>query len=758
VGKYGTLGSAFDRIFRNTLNKALEDVDTDINAQKKRVDDLIKGTPQPSEVVDARGGFPVLSGRLNDLSSSVAQKANQADLTTANNTVALKADKTYVDTQVQAVASGSPKGTYATLTALQTAFPTGNSNIYLVTADGKWYYWNGVAWAAGGVYQGTSNPDNSITPAKLTFVYNVGSLLDGSINIDTVAKTFTAVTGTSVSDLTGFYSVNNANTAISYSSVASAFPIYLFFNKQTLLLHMEARWYVANSNELLLCVLYGGKLYQCMSLDKIQVNSKYQGIIPSDNSISTTKLQDNSVTEAKTGFTYLYGCLIDGGINIDTVAKTVTAVTGTSISDLTGFYAPSNLNTTVAYIDTGYPMYLYFNKQSLLIHMENRWFAYNHNELLLCIVYQNTLFNCISLDKIQINNKYQVPKAIMKKENVDIDSIQARNIDFVSLPQNKLDITKITPNTLIGLVNNKITYTSNASYHTTHFMPVKAGVPVIATPSSRVYVLTDRNYNVVEYNDTSFTTPRTITPSVDGYLQISYFNTTSYLNMRVYEGNVDVDQYILTMNNLVTSKWVNKKWTSYGDSITYYGNWQPFVAKKLGLIHTKKGLTGSTISDYSVYVTPMCDDSRLNDISADSNLITIMGGTNDWAAEIPIGTINDTVKTTYIGGYKYIIESILTRIPSCQILLMTPPFGFFKAGMNELNDIGLSTADYGDAVKEIGKYYNLPVLDVRHEQGINKLNWNIYMDDEPSTVHMNAEGGKRLAGIASGRLITIEPE
>jgi hypothetical protein len=78
VGKYGTLGSAFDRIFRNTLNKALDDVDTDINAQKTRVDDLIVGTPQPSEVIDARGGFPVLSGRLDDLSSSLAQNMKKA--------------------------------------------------------------------------------------------------------------------------------------------------------------------------------------------------------------------------------------------------------------------------------------------------------------------------------------------------------------------------------------------------------------------------------------------------------------------------------------------------------------------------------------------------------------------------------------------------------------------------------------------------------------------------------------------------------
>jgi hypothetical protein len=75
VGKYGTLGSAFDRIFRNTLNIAFDDVDTDIQAQKKRVDDLIKGTPQPSEVVDSRGGFPVLGDRLNDLTSNLAKVA-----------------------------------------------------------------------------------------------------------------------------------------------------------------------------------------------------------------------------------------------------------------------------------------------------------------------------------------------------------------------------------------------------------------------------------------------------------------------------------------------------------------------------------------------------------------------------------------------------------------------------------------------------------------------------------------------------------
>jgi lysophospholipase L1-like esterase len=76
MGKYKTFGSRFDRVHRNDLNANFAAVEADINAQKSRVDGLIQGTPQPSEVVDARGGFPVLSGRLNDLSTSLAQIVN----------------------------------------------------------------------------------------------------------------------------------------------------------------------------------------------------------------------------------------------------------------------------------------------------------------------------------------------------------------------------------------------------------------------------------------------------------------------------------------------------------------------------------------------------------------------------------------------------------------------------------------------------------------------------------------------------------
>lgn len=55
--------------------------------------------------------------------------------------------------QVAAIGDGSPKGVYPTLAALQAAFPTGTQGIYVVTADGHWYYWNGTAWTDGGQYK-----------------------------------------------------------------------------------------------------------------------------------------------------------------------------------------------------------------------------------------------------------------------------------------------------------------------------------------------------------------------------------------------------------------------------------------------------------------------------------------------------------------------------------------------------------------------------------------------------------------------------
>lgn len=76
-----------------------------------------------------------------------------------------------VENELSSVASGSPKGVYATLSDLETAFPDGDDGIYVVSADGHWYYWNGSAWTDGGVY--LSAPfDNELDNSSINAVQN----------------------------------------------------------------------------------------------------------------------------------------------------------------------------------------------------------------------------------------------------------------------------------------------------------------------------------------------------------------------------------------------------------------------------------------------------------------------------------------------------------------------------------------------------------------------------------------------------------
>lgn len=61
-----------------------------------------------------------------------------------------------LQSQILAV-NASPKGVFATVVALEADATAntadGKKNIYIVEADGKWYYWNGSSWAAGAIYQ-----------------------------------------------------------------------------------------------------------------------------------------------------------------------------------------------------------------------------------------------------------------------------------------------------------------------------------------------------------------------------------------------------------------------------------------------------------------------------------------------------------------------------------------------------------------------------------------------------------------------------
>lgn len=92
------------------------------------------------EVTQARGVFNFLYDRLANIDAQLDGKA----------------DAGKIATQLQNMASASPKGTYSDLASLKQAKPSGGTGTYITTNNKNWNYWNGSDWVPGGVYQASA--------------------------------------------------------------------------------------------------------------------------------------------------------------------------------------------------------------------------------------------------------------------------------------------------------------------------------------------------------------------------------------------------------------------------------------------------------------------------------------------------------------------------------------------------------------------------------------------------------------------------
>lgn len=108
------------------------------------------------EVAEARGIYDTLKKRLDNSDNVKAEKKE------------VEYEKEFrkdvddnLQTQINALASGSP------LVANSISEMANTSKVYVNTSDGKWYYYSGSEWLAGGTYQGIEVADNSIIFSKL---------------------------------------------------------------------------------------------------------------------------------------------------------------------------------------------------------------------------------------------------------------------------------------------------------------------------------------------------------------------------------------------------------------------------------------------------------------------------------------------------------------------------------------------------------------------------------------------------------------
>lgn len=195
------------------------------------------------------------------------------------------------------------------------------------------------------------------------------------------------------------------------------------------------------------------------------------------------------------------------------------------------------------------------------------------------------------------------------------------------------------------------------------------------------------------------------------------------------------------------------EWTLIGDSLTQGQSWWTHVREQYHIpIVTNLAVSGKRMLGAS----GMWKDK--DTVTATTDLVTIMGGTNDEGtivkpdgtkqviagALLPTGSSFDT--DTYFGAYQTLIEGLLTKNPKMRIILMTPP----KAWTNTTGTVLRPNLKVvGDYVKEIGQFYNLPVIDMYHNMGYNEINQKTYLTDG---LHWTGDGQKRVATLVCGAL------
>ncbi len=174
-----------------------------------------------------------------------------------------------------------------------------------------------------------------------------------------------------------------------------------------------------------------------------------------------------------------------------------------------------------------------------------------------------------------------------------------------------------------------------------------------------------------------------------------------------------------------------------GDSLSTeaYG-WVRKALEAVGCVVTNTAVAGTNIAGATGDATAMCNAARYNQIPSGSKVVTINGGTNDHANNVPLGAAGSSTQTEFNGALNKLIPAMQARCPTARIILIAPPYGEWStpatrpAGITAdgvTNNIGLTIKDYADAMEAAGARWGVEVVNLYQRSGIHHANVASYM-------------------------------
>ena len=189
----------------------------------------------------------------------------------------------------------------------------------------------------------------------------------------------------------------------------------------------------------------------------------------------------------------------------------------------------------------------------------------------------------------------------------------------------------------------------------------------------------------------------------------------------------------------IFSRFNTLKVTHIGDSHTQQGYYEKWINNKLHWRAIQRlGQGGSTIAKKADGVDFI---SRYKNTASDSDVITIYGGTNDFAQNIPLENSSNKLDNTYFkGALREMIEYFSINYPSKYLFVFTP-----CNNKDTANGLGLYIKDYVNAIIEVCKEYSVPLIDLYNNIQINSKNRSVKTEDG---THLTDETNKQVAQIA----------
>ena len=152
----------------------------------------------------------------------------------------------------------------------------------------------------------------------------------------------------------------------------------------------------------------------------------------------------------------------------------------------------------------------------------------------------------------------------------------------------------------------------------------------------------------------------------------------------------------------------------------------------------------------------LCFCGRAYNMDKDADMIVVFGGVNDYIhGYAPFGNPGDTTPATFCGGVYFLMRFLRETYGDKPIIFMTPARSFLRHEVDDLLpsthakklSCGKPLLAYAEIIQEAAKQFDISVLDLYHNLGIDPHDPEHYDAYTVDGLHFNDAGHEVIAQL-----------